>query len=209
VTDVHAIFRFGDPEVGILCADLSGKGVSAALMMAHLQGLIHGRLVLPDQDDSRPSSAAFVEALNKDLHGRFGFNRFATLFYGEFNLESGCMRYVNAGHCPPIMKVPTESSIVLSDGELPVGLFASSEYHEMTVQLPSGCALLLYSDGVTETMNAEEEAYGEHRLSALLDSTTLDTDADQLVVLVLAQVSDWANNIAGEDDLTVIALRVL
>src|SRR5205085_12000946 len=83
--DLYDFLSFSDHEVGLLCADVSGKGVSAALMMAHLQALAHGRLLPLDGCNARPAPDAFVNALNRDLRGRFGNNRYATMFYGEFD----------------------------------------------------------------------------------------------------------------------------
>ena len=101
--DLYDFLSFSKSEVGFLCADVSGKGVSAALMMAHLQALAHGRLLPLDENNTRPAPDAFVSALNRDLRGRFGNNRYATMFYGEFDSQNKVLRYINAGHCPPIL----------------------------------------------------------------------------------------------------------
>jgi HAMP domain-containing protein len=97
--DLYDFFSFSKNEVGLLCADVSGKGMSAALMMAHLQAVAHGRMLTLDQSSGRPSPSVFAAMLNRDLCGRFGNNRYATMFYGEYQSGSGLLRYVNAGHC--------------------------------------------------------------------------------------------------------------
>jgi serine phosphatase RsbU (regulator of sigma subunit) len=96
--DLYDFLSFTDSEVGLICADVSGKGTSAALMMANLQPVAHGRLLLFDNANVRPAPDAFVAALNRDISGRFGDNRYATLFYGEFDSLTQILRYVNAGH---------------------------------------------------------------------------------------------------------------
>src|SRR5438270_3856001 len=83
--DLYDFLSFTDSEVGLICADVSGKGTSAALTMANLQALAQRRLLLFDSANVRPAPDAFVTALNRDISGRFGDSRHATLFYGEFD----------------------------------------------------------------------------------------------------------------------------
>jgi serine phosphatase RsbU (regulator of sigma subunit) len=79
--DLYDFVSFGESEVGLLCADISGKGVSAAMMMAHLQALAQGRLLPTDENNTRAAPESFVSVLNRDLRGRFGNNRYATMLY--------------------------------------------------------------------------------------------------------------------------------
>jgi serine phosphatase RsbU (regulator of sigma subunit) len=109
--DLYDFLSFTDREVGLICADVSGKGTSAALMMANLQAVAHGRLLLLDNANVRPAPDAFVAALDRDISGRFGDNRYATLFYGEFDSQTKILRYVNAGHMPPIF-ISAEGEVV-------------------------------------------------------------------------------------------------
>jgi len=124
--DLYDFLSFSNTEVGLLCADVSGKGMSAALMMANLQAVAHGRLL--GGTNGRPAPDAFVTALNRDIRGRFGDNRYATMFYGEFDSHSGVLRYVSAGHCSPIFISEAGGATILPGGDLPVGLFAEAEY---------------------------------------------------------------------------------
>ena len=136
--DLYDFLSFTDSEVGLLCADVSGKGTSAALMMANLQAVAHGRLLLFDNCNVRPAPDAFVAALNRDISGRFGDNRYATLFYGEFDSQTQILRYVNAGHTPPIF-ISAEGEVTrLSDGDLPVGMFPDATFQEHRVTVPRG-----------------------------------------------------------------------
>src|SRR6202790_2332449 len=97
--DLYDFFDLGPERIGILCADVSGKGIPAALMMANLQAF--ARAHLSDGIDSSP--AHFVQALNQQLAGRFGDNRYATLFWADYNEHSAVLTYINAGHPPPIL----------------------------------------------------------------------------------------------------------
>ena len=206
--DMHLIFHFSECEVGILCADLSGKGVSAALMMAHMHGLVHGRLLLPKQNNSRPSPAEFIEALNHDLHGRYGDNRYATLFYGEFDCRSGVMRYINAGHCPPILISPSREPIVLSQGDVPVGLFPKVGFQEFEITLLPGSSMLIYTDGVTDALDSNDEAFGESRLLASCNSFCPDANANTIITSIADRVVEWSRGVDRVDDITIVALAV-
>jgi serine phosphatase RsbU (regulator of sigma subunit) len=111
--------------------DVSGKGMSAALMMANLQAVAHGRLL--GGSHGRPAPDTFVAALNRDIRGRFGDNRYATMFYGEFDSRSRVLRYVSAGHCSPIFLSEAGEAKALPGGDLPVGLFACRQSSENVV----------------------------------------------------------------------------
>jgi len=124
--DLYDFLPFADSEIGLLCADISGKGISAALMMAHLQALLHGRLLPFGDVRQRAAPPAVVSALNSDVWARFAGHRYATLFYGEFDARSNILRYVNAGHCPPIYLSETGEPIKLAAGDLPLGFFRKS-----------------------------------------------------------------------------------
>jgi len=95
--DLYDFFPFTNNTVGLLCADVSGKGMSAALMMAHLQAVAHGRMLMQDQPSPHLSPSAFATMLNHDIYGRFGDHRYATMFYGEYDPKFGLLQYVNAG----------------------------------------------------------------------------------------------------------------
>lgn len=206
--DLHAMFRLSDFEVGILCADLSGKGVSAALMMAHMQGLLHGRLLVPNENNSRPSPAAFIEALNRDLHGRFGNSRYATLFYGEYDCRTGVMRYINAGHCPPILVSRSHEVSAFSQGDLPVGLFPETRYQEFEISLAAGSSILIYTDGVTDALNSNGEAFGESRLLASCRQLHPDAEARAIVESTADRVIEWSAGVERTDDITIVALTI-
>jgi len=154
--DLYDFLSFSNTEVGLLCADVSGKGMSAALMMANLQAVAHGRLL--GGSNGRPAPDKFVTALNRDIRGRFGDNRYATMFYGEFDSHSGILRYVSAGHCPPIFISEAGEATILPEGDLPVGLFADAAYQEHRVTVSRGCAIVVYTDGVTDALNSHGEA---------------------------------------------------
>jgi sigma-B regulation protein RsbU (phosphoserine phosphatase) len=206
--DLYDFLSFSDHEVGLLCADVSGKGVSAALMMAHLQALAHGRLLPLDETHARPAPDAFVTALNRDLQGRFGNNRYATMFYGEFDSNSKTLRYINAGHCPPILVSETGEAKKLSEGDMPVGLFPELKYQELRVILSERSALVVYTDGVTDALNSQGEEFGEERLMSCLSSLPKGANAEAICTLLSSEVSKWSAGVEQFDDTTVLVLSV-
>jgi serine phosphatase RsbU (regulator of sigma subunit) len=206
--DLHGIFRYSDCEVGLLCADLSGKGVSAALMMAHLQGLIHGRLILANERDVRPSPREFVDALNQDLLGRFGEGRYATLFYGEYDSRTQVMRFVNAGHCRPIVVCPSADPEIISSGNVPIGLLPDAVFQETVVNLTPGSSMVVYTDGVTDAVNANGQPFGETRLLECCDDSHRRGDASVITRCILDSVVEWSNGVDRFDDVTLLAISV-
>ena len=180
--------------------------MSAALMMANLQAVAHGRLL--GGTNGRPAPDAFVTALNRDIRGRFGDNRYATMFYGEFDSHSGVLRYVSAGHCAPIFISEAGEATILPGGDLPVGLFADAAYQERRVTVSRGCAIVVYTDGVTDALNSHGEAFGEERIRSCLTSLPKGANAEAICVQLAGRVNEWAAGVEQFDDTTILVLSV-
>jgi serine phosphatase RsbU (regulator of sigma subunit) len=206
--DLYDFLSFGDSQIGLLCADVSGKGVSAALMMSQLQALAHGRLLPLDGGHGRPAPDVFANALNRDLRGRFGNNRYATMFYGEFDCRSKILRYINAGHCPPILISETGEARKLTEGDLPVGLLPDVRYQQLQLTLSKGSILLVYTDGVTDALNSQGEDFGEERLMSYCNSLPKGASAETIGRLLSQRVAEWAAGVEQFDDTTIIVLSV-
>jgi serine phosphatase RsbU (regulator of sigma subunit) len=206
--DLYDFFSFSNSEVGLLCADVSGKGMSAALMMAHLQAVAHGRLLSLGEPNRRLSPDAFVTGLNRDLRGRFGDNRYATMFYGEFDSATKILRYINAGHCPPILISEAGEATTLHGGDVPVGLLPDIEYQELQVTLSSGSSVVVYSDGVTDALNSHGEEFGEERIISCCTSLPKGASAEEICMLLSGSVVEWAAGVEQFDDTTILVLAV-
>jgi len=206
--DLYDFFMFGDGVIGILCADVSGKGMSAALMMAHLQAVAHNRLLGLAPTMNRPSPASFVDMLNRDLRGLFGEGRYATMFYGEFDSNTRALRYVNAGHCPPMLVSRERGARQLLEGDLPVGLLPGVNFEEQQITLPSGSILLVHTDGVTEASNSSDEEFGAGRLAGFCESLPSNTNARLLCEHLLQRLADWSSGAEQSDDITAVALSL-
>ncbi len=193
--DLYDCFSLGETKIGILCADVSGKGIPAALMMANLQALARARL-------SAAPPAEFVRHLNQQLAGKFGDNRYATLFWGEYNTNTAILTYVNAGNPAPIL-IHSQGEIerLNADG-FPVGMFANAGYADKTVSLFRGSRLVIFTDGLTDAQNAAEEEFGEDRL---IERCRSAADANGLI----EAVAEWSAGTEPFDDTTVIVLDVV
>ena len=206
--DLYDFLCFRDGKVGLLCADVSGKGVSAALMMSHLQALTRGRLLSADETRTQPAPATFVKGLNRDLRGRFGNNRYATMFYGEFDSRTKALHYINAGHTPPILISEAGEAKKLVDGDLPVGLLPQATYHELQVNLSCGGAVVVYTDGVTDALNSQGEDFGEARLIECLNSLPKGAGAEAIGSCICKFVTEWTAGTEQFDDTSILVLSV-
>jgi HAMP domain-containing protein len=192
--DLYDFFSLGENEIGILCADVSGKGIPAALMMANLQALARARL-------SAVPPAEFVKLLNKQLAGRFGDNRYATLFWGEYNTQTAVLKYVNAGHPAPVL-VHSGGEIERLDADgFPVGMFANATYSAKSANLFPGSRLVIFTDGVPDALNAGGEEFGEDRT---IESCRSASDARG----VIQAVAEWSEGAEHFDDTTVIVVDI-
>jgi sigma-B regulation protein RsbU (phosphoserine phosphatase) len=173
-----------------------------------LQAVAHGRLQLFDTANVRPAPDAFVTALNRDISGRFGDNRYATLFYGEFDSQTQILRYVNAGHTPPIF-ISAEGEVTkLSDGDMPVGMFPDATFQERRVKVPAGCSVVVYTDGLSDALNSAGEEFGEERIMRSLISLPRPIDAEGICKHLAGKVAEWTAGADRFDDSTIMALSV-
>ena len=177
-------------------------------MMSYLQAMSHDRLLFAREAERQPDPAAFIDGLNQDLKGRFGNSRYATMFYGELDSQSKVLRYINAGHCPPILITETGEVRTLSDGDLPVGLFPHISYQERHPDLSKGGAVIVYTDGVTDALNSEGLEFGDTSLIACCNSLPKGADAPTIGRLLSEKIAQWTVGAEQFDDTTMIVLSV-
>lgn len=203
--DLYDFFDLGNQRIGILCTDVSGKGIPAALMMANLQALarayIGERLDHPAESPSR-----FVEILNQQLTGRFGDNRYATLFWAEYDADTSVLRWVNAGNPSAILTGPGGEIDRLESDGFPIGMFASARFSAREVKMAAGSRLVIFSDGVTDAQNAAEGEFGEERLIALCRTIPRGIDAQGATETLMEAVAQWSTGTEHFDDTTVVVL---
>ncbi|HVO50505.1 MAG TPA: GAF domain-containing SpoIIE family protein phosphatase [Thermoanaerobaculia bacterium] len=185
-----------------LCvADVSGKGVPAALLVSTVHACLH--LLVPTLSADLP---ALVARVNRHLVGFSSTRKFATLFVAVFDPASGLLRYVNAGHNPGLW-LSASGACLLPSGGVPVGMLADAVHREAAVTLGRGDTLLLYSDGITEALNREDEEYGMERLTQLALDGRGEPPAE-LSRRIFGAVSDFTAGVAQYDDQTVLIARV-
>lgn len=187
-----------DCALAFTVADVAGKGTSAALLTAVVQGLLVG------ESETMDSPAQVCTRLNKSLCRRAVASRFVTVFYGQLGTD-GVLKYCNAGHNAPFL-VTGSSLLRLETGGTVIGLFDFSEYETGETQVTSGDLLVVFSDGLTEAVNSEGEEFGDERLAAVLE-TVRGTSAADTLTAVLDAVTAFAGAEPARDDLTLMVLR--
>jgi sigma-B regulation protein RsbU (phosphoserine phosphatase) len=185
-----------------LCvADVSGKGVPAALLVSTVHACLH--LLVPTLSSDLP---ALVARVNKHLVGFSATRKFATLFLAVFDPATGVLRYVNAGHNPGLV-VGAAGTSLLPSGGVPVGMLPAAVHRQAEVSLAKDDTLLLYSDGITEALNRDDEEFGMERLTELALVGRADPPAE-LSRRIFGAVSDFTAGVAQYDDQTVLIARV-
>jgi sigma-B regulation protein RsbU (phosphoserine phosphatase) len=188
-----------DERVGIVIADVSGKGIPAALLMAGLQASVRS-LALPGI-----SPCEINRRLNDMLHQSTSASRYATLFFALYDPVDRSLVYSNAGHFPPIHCGAREATR-LSQGGLPIGLMPGSLYGEGRRELGVGDLVVLFTDGVVETPNGDGEEFGDRRLVEILGRHRT-APLDQVVAEVVTALERWSGGGAPHDDLTIVLAR--
>lgn len=200
-----------DPErLAILCADVSGKGFPAALLASEIQAYVRATLraacVFND-----PTLGALplqvVSLLNAQAADRDAAGKYATMFFGELDAGERTLHYVNAGHNPPLLI--TESGISateLTTGGPPVGLLQNATYDAGALPLTERSLVLIYTDGVVETLNHDDEEFGLQRLIDVCRAA--NRDADALFRTVFDALDGWRGDMEQDDDITLLAVSV-
>ncbi len=195
--DFYDFFLLGPSRIGLVIADVSGKGIPAALLMALTRTLLRATA----QGGADPDVC--LAQVNRALCGDKEYSRFVTLFYGQADLESGELRYCNAGHNPPFVIRAETVEEVLPVGGLVLGVKADADYARGSVTLGQGETLFLYTDGVTEAMNSANAQYGEERLLRALREPA--GSARELVERVERDVAVFTGGRPPSDDVTCLA----
>lgn len=197
--DYYDFLDLGE-DLGFVLADVSGKGVPAALLMANLQACFRTQAAAGVR---RP--AELLEAVHKHFYLSTGSDRFATLFFGSYDDRTRRMRYVNCGHCAPLLLRACGEVSKLEPTATLLGAFEEWNCAEDEVTLNAGDTLFLYSDGVTEAANSAGDYFGEDRLVRILRESSVGA-ADDLVREIVKAASTFSGA-SRADDITVVAIR--
>ena len=202
--DFYDYFILDATHIAFLVADVSGKGITAALYMMTAKTLIKDTLI------ALRDPAAAITRVNAELCANNPANMFLTAWVGVLNLETGNVTFVNAGHNPPIRLSKKDSAATFVSGSSgPVLAFLDNiKYKTRTLHLAPGDAIFLYTDGVTEAMDSNGTLFGESRMIDALKAVR-EPDPHALCGVVRAVVAAFAEGLPQADDITVLAVRYL
>lgn len=220
--DYYDFLKLQERQLSIALGDVSGKGISAALLMASLQALFRS---------NAPLRAGALNDLVSDINhlmcSSTDTSKFATFFCGIYDDQNRVLTYVNAGHDPPLWfrrrEVPSDGkgpstppwqssnsweTVRLRTGGLVLGLFPEAAYSCEQIKMQPGDLLLVFTDGATEAFNAEEEEFGEKRLEAVVKKN-MGLPASQLADLILEEIGQFVGDIPQHDDLTLLVAKIV
>jgi sigma-B regulation protein RsbU (phosphoserine phosphatase) len=197
--DYFDVLTLGPDRLGICIADVSGKGITAALLMANLQALV--RVFAPGSS----GPGALCGKLNEALCGSIAPGKFVTLFYGVIDRERLILHFENAGHSSPIV-LREDKATILNEGGTVLGLFPESVYEERKFALRTGDCLLLTTDGVTEAASELDEEFGNERVIASARAAR-SLGAQGIRTRILDDVTRFCNG-NFHDDATLIVVTV-
>jgi len=198
--DFYDVHPLPDGRVAFCVADVSGKGIPAALLVSTVHACIH--LLVEAGANDLPGLVARV---NRHLARFSSTRKFVTLFFAVYDPSDGSLRYVNAGHNPGIVVRPGGVELLPSGG-VPIGMFETAKQVESRVDLVPGDLVVLYSDGITEAADAKDEEFGMERLTALLEAGR-DLPPSALKDRIFAAVESFTRGVAQYDDQTVLVAR--
>ena len=199
--DFFNYFALPDGRLALLVGDVSGKGVSAALLMANVQATLRARLPLETE------LARLAAGLDVDVDANTPGGVYLTLFLGILDVERGLLQYVNAGHNPQFLLRAAGGIQPLSSTGLPIALYPGQGYKESRVQIGRGDLLFFYTDGLVETENDRGDMFGAERLQVLLEAEHAN-GIDTVLERVEHSVRAFRGSAEPFDDATMMALRV-
>ena len=195
----------GSDRLGIAIGDVSGKGMSAALLMASLHASLRAQVLRGAGD-----LGAKMANVNRLLYDASASNHYATFFYAELDCASRTLHYVNGGHNPPAVLRREDGAwrvFRLGDGGPVVGLLAGAAYAQQVFRLLPGDLLLAFTDGISEAMNTSDDEWGEERLIAEAQAHA-DLSAAELLARLFGAADTFAAGASQHDDMTIVLLRI-
>ncbi len=199
--DFYDFFLIDEDHLGIVMADVSDKGIPAAIYMAVSRTIIHASAI----KEMAPEECLFFSnnLLCKDNEN----SMFVTVFYGILNTKTGVMTYSNAGHNPPyILQKEGAIKLIEPTHDKVLGIIDDCKFSSKSVTLNPGDRLFLFTDGVTEAMNKEFQLFTEEKLEALL-AKIKENSPEEIINSVYNAVLEHANGAVQSDDITMLALR--
>ncbi|HEX6821384.1 MAG TPA: PP2C family protein-serine/threonine phosphatase [Candidatus Sulfotelmatobacter sp.] len=202
--DCYNFIPLKDERFALVLGDASGKGLAAALMIANVQSCLRTAALFTGDD-----LESLLKVVNHLAYASSSDGRYATLFYGVFDGTTRILRYVNAGHNPPVILRRDGSMLCLETGGAPVGLFADSEYRAGSVKLETGDLVLAFTDGLSEATNRDGQEWAVHGLlNAAAHARQSSQNAEALVHSMFNSL-DYFSDGYQTDDATLAVVRVI
>jgi serine phosphatase RsbU (regulator of sigma subunit) len=189
-----------DGKLMVALGDVSGKGTSASLLMSSLHAAVHA------QTAAKTPLLETVTSVNEYLSENTPANRFVTLFIAELDPTTGNLTYINAGHNPPLIGRANGAVEQLESGGLPLGLMSFAEYETGNASLQPGDVLFIYSDGVSEANNINEDEFGMDRLIEVV-SANVGRPASGIRDRVESSLSEFTGSAPQNDDVTMVIVK--
>lgn len=198
--DFYDLLPLEDGRSVFVLGDVSGKGIAAALLASMAQGVMHA------QFSQGLSLTEVITSLNRVIVQKSASNRFITLFCAALD-QAGNFRFVNAGHNPPILVRADGRMELLSTKAMVIGAFDFAEYQTHQTKLEPGDVVVIFTDGVTEAVNAANEMFSDERLEELVKAS-VSMSAEQIKNRILGEVISFTHGLPQGDDITLIALKM-
>lgn len=200
--DFYDLLPVGADGAAFVLGDVSGKGIPAALLMGVLQGAIRST----PWTESPAQHEEATEKINRMLCERASSERYSTLFWSYFDPLSGTLRYINAGHCAPLLFKAHGDVRQLDEGGPVLGLLPDARFHQAAVAFEPGDTLVLFSDGIVEAADAQDEQFGEGRLKEIVMDSLALTPAE-IRAKILAGLNGFTGDAELSDDRTLVVVR--
>jgi sigma-B regulation protein RsbU (phosphoserine phosphatase) len=198
--DYYDFIKMGESGLAFCIADVSGKGMPAALLMANIQASIRGQAFY------RAQCREAVSFTNNLLYASTDPSKYATLCYCILDTKSHTLSFCNAGHNPPFLFSPGKECLRLTEGGIVAGMIPGFPYTGSHAEISPGSVLVLFTDGVTEAMNTREEEFGEERLIQII-SRSLDDNAENILHNILSEVNLFTKGTEQFDDITLLVIK--
>jgi sigma-B regulation protein RsbU (phosphoserine phosphatase) len=199
--DYYDFIHLGPERLGVVIVDVSGKGVPASLLMSNIQATLRVQAVT-----SHSPGHCITEA-NTALHKSTAADKYATLFYGILDMKERTFTSTNAGHNAPMLMSHGACCRRLETGGIVLGMLPDIPYQEEKTQLNSGDLLVMFSDGITEAMNDQEEEFGEERLMSLMEDHG-QLSPEDLLEKIVTEAKAFTGGTQQQDDMTLVAIQI-
>jgi len=204
--DYYDMIQLEGGCVGLAIGDVSGKGIPAALLMASLRSCLRTMTLVGPREAAQLDLAALMQKMNQLVFEASAANRYATFFFAVCDPATRLLRYVNAGHNPPVLLRGGDRILLEATGSV-VGLLQNVEFEERSLTLSPGDALIAYTDGISEALNADEDEWGEERM---LEAATaaIPVCADEILRAIFAAADRFIGNAPQYDDMTLLVVTI-